>query len=165
MNPLALKATICAIIALGASYWGYKLRDLSADSDISTLKKNASIEREKSALMLSQEVLKNDLLKNRLHSEAIENEKLVSAAHQRLVNVRRVFLPATLCADYGQAESPGGSAVSAPGTGVLPEQAEGQNRNPQLAMDELISGLKADSEVMDGVVENCRVVNGWVKGL
>jgi len=48
MNPLALKATICAIIALGASYWGYKLRDLSADSDISTLKKNASIEREKS---------------------------------------------------------------------------------------------------------------------
>jgi len=161
MNPLAMKATIYAIIALGAFYGGYKLRDLSADADIAELKENARIERLAARELLNREVYENGKLKDQIHTQSIENKKTIEAAHQRLAAVGRVQLPATLCADYSSPDPTSGSSFSPAGARVLPEQTEGQVGNAQRAMDEFIAGLKADYEVMDGVVEMCRITSDW----
>lgn len=165
MNPLAIKAIAAAIFALSAFFGGYKLRDLSADAEVSRLKENAALERAAAVQLLSEKVSDNEKLKDQLQVQAIENRKVVDAARRDLAAVRvRLPVPASVCADYGSPDAAGGSATAASGSGVLPDQVEGQAGNAQRAMDEFIAGLKSDAEIMDGVVELCRPVMEWAKG-
>ena len=67
----------------------------------------------------------------------------------------RVRVPKTPCA---RSDATSGGTDTSTGTGQQPETA-------QDAFDEFRLGLESDAEETDKLIESCRVVMGWAKGL
>ena len=154
MNPLAIKVTICAILALGVFLGGYKAGSLAGDAEVSALKEKVAQEREQAAVKLSQEVLANELLKSKLAKQTQDNLAII-AAHPAPSGVH---LPAGLCADYGQADATGSGESSGQTSGTLFEGIEGI-----LSADRSrAAGIVTEAEVE---LTNCREVKEWAKGL
>ena len=154
MNPLAIKATVIAILVLGVFLGGYKAGSLSGDAKVSELEKNQAVEREESAILLSQEVLANDILKAKLAKQTQDNLAIIA---RQPVPVR-VQLSSALCADYGKADTTGSGEQAGQANGILLESVE-----RILAADrQRTYNIITEAEVE---LTNCREVKAWAAGL
>jgi hypothetical protein len=153
MNPLAIKAIICAIIALGSFLGGFWAGSLVGDARVSELEKNQATEREEAAISLSQEVLVNELGKAKLAKQTQDNLDLIGRQPAPV----RVQLPSALCADYGQADTTGSGQQAGQANGVLLAEAERILAADRQRTYELITEAEVE-------LTNCREVKGWAAG-
>lgn len=162
MNPAALKATICAVIALGAFGGGYSLCKLQWGADVSEREKNITAER----LAIAQDTLAAQLANGKLLNEVgVENERnriLVADLNRRLV-FSRVRLPADLCADYDQADPTPANETASTAGGVLPTPVGGGLERVQQAIEWYGAKTKERAVENEGVMFICRPVNEWAR--
>jgi len=163
MNPLAIKASISAIIGLGLFLSGYGYGKSRGDVKVSALEKNITAERLAIAQDTLEKSLANEKLLNEVGEENERNRILVADLNRRLVS-GRVRLPADLCTDYGQADPATAGEPAIAASGVLPVDAGGGLDRVQQALDWYVERQKARAEMTEQVMLLCRPVNDWAKG-
>lgn len=150
MNYLKLAAGLGVVAMLYAVYWGVDHGGYTRGRDEVQAAWNK--EREKIAQEALEAAQNNLKTITKLEENKNENLKTIGKLRSDLADFR-VRVPSTPCSGANTA-----SNDPAPSTGTLPN-------NPQTAFDDFKRGMESDAAEVDTVIESCRVVMEWARGL
>lgn len=145
-------AALGGIAMLYAIYWG--IDDNGYERGVSEVRAEWADERSRIAEELRVAAETNQTTIRNLEAVKNENDKTIDKLRGDIAGLR-VRVPQTACPGR---DATGGGADAVTSSGKQPETA-------QDAFDEFRRGLESDAEETDKLIESCRVVIDWAKGI